>query len=250
MTALPTLNAIDTRRFGVPIARVNLDDADGAHADSVSSALDWCRQYDIIMLVARCPVAAIGTVHALETSGARLMDTLIYFRRGLDGVPYTTDGVRFAGADDAPAVGRAAASAFRGYHGHYHADPRLDPALCDAGYVEWAVNSTQPPTDSAAMLIADVEDGAVGGFATVRLNTPDEGEGVLFAVDPAYQGRGLYRALLERSIGWCRERGARTMVYSTQITNVAAQTMMARLGFGFDHAFYTFHLWFDERTPA
>jgi len=239
---------IDEARFGIRIARTHLDEP-----AALSEVLNWCADESIAMLIARCSVESITAVHALERHGARLMDTLIYFARDLDAASavHVADGVTLRPADDAdaPGVETAARAAFTHYHGHYHADPRLDPALCDEGYVEWAVKACRAPTPDAVMLVT-IMDGQIAGFATVRLNTPDEGEGVLFGVAPGFQGRGLYRMLLTGAIAWCVERGAATMLYSTQITNIAAQTMMARLGFAFHHASYTFHLWLDEKeTP-
>lgn len=239
---------IDEARFGIGIARASLDAPDG-----LPDVLAFCKSEQIAMLIARCPVTSIATAHALERAGGLLMDTLIYFARPIADMPAPEplNGAifRLANVSDRPGVAQVAAEAFTNYHGHYHADPRLDPALCDAGYVEWAVNTCIDPTESAAMLVADVAapDGAptLGGFGTVRLNSPKEGEGVLFAVAPFAQGRGIYRNLLLHSAAWCQQHGASTLLYSTQVTNHAAQTMMARLGFAFQHAYYTFHLWFE-----
>ena len=94
------------------------------------------------------------------------------------------------------------------------------------------------------VLVADV-DGAIGGFAVMKLVSPDTGDGLLFGVIPAARGRGVYRSLLVGSLHWCRTQGAREMITSTQITNVVPQQVWAGLGFVMSHAYYTLHKWFD-----
>ena len=44
------------------------------------------------------------------------------------------------------------------------------------------------------VLVAEV-DGRLAGFATLRMNNSEEGEGVLFGVAPFAQGSGIYRSL-------------------------------------------------------
>lgn len=82
-------------------------------------------------------------------------------------------------------------------------------------------------------------------FATLRLNSQEEGEGVLFAVHPEAQGRGIYRALILEGMRWCMQQKVASMVVSTQITNIAVQKVWVRAGFEPSHAYYTFHVWFD-----
>ena len=83
------------------------------------------------------------------------------------------------------------------------------------------------------------------GFATLRLNNSDEGEGVLFGVAPKAQGRGIYRSFMVKGMEWCMKKNATHMVVSTQITNTAVQKVWSRVGFEPNNAYYTFHKWFD-----
>jgi GNAT superfamily N-acetyltransferase len=184
----------------------------------------------------------------MEREGFLLMDTLLYYARNLATAPVPEDTgsvpirpVRPGEEDD---VMRVAAESFRGYYGHYHADPRLDCEACDAVYSSWAYRSCVSRDVADEVLVADV-DGAVAGFATLRLNTPAEGEGVLFGVAPAAQGRGIYRSFMVEAMRWCVEQGAEDMVVSTQVSNTAVQRVWARLGFTASRSYYTFHKWFD-----
>ena len=86
--------------------------------------------------------------------------------------------------------------------------------------------------------------GAIIAFATLRIVSPEEGEGVLFGVARAFQGQGIYRGLIINGMRWCASRGVLKMTVSTQITNIAVQKVWARLGFEPLSSFYTFHRWF------
>jgi len=66
------------------------------------------------------------------------------------------------------------------------------------------------------VLVAAIDDNVVG-FATPRLNSPEEGEGVLFAVAPEAQGSGIYRSFVVSGMHWCKEQGVRRMVVSTRL---------------------------------
>ena len=93
------------------------------------------------------------------------------------------------------------------------------------------------------VLVAE-RDNRIIGFATLRLNTPEEGEGVLFAVAPEAQGGGIYRSFMVNGMQWCKEQQAKRMVVSTQVTNVAVQKVWCRVGFEPARSYYTFHRWF------
>ncbi len=137
-----------------------------------------------------------------------------------------------------------AAKCFRGYFGHYHADEKLDRSKCDEAYISWAYRSCVSRDVADEVLVADLA-GSIVGFASLRLNSEQEGEGILFGVAPSAQRKGIYRSLLINSMQWCLSKGARHMIYSTQITNIAVQKVLVRLGFVPSNAYYTFHKWFD-----
>jgi len=136
-----------------------------------------------------------------------------------------------------------ASEAFKGYMGHYHADRRLDSSKCDAGYSSWAERSCTARDAADEVLVAE-HGGKVTGFATLRLNSPQEVEGLLFAVAPESQGKGICRSFMVRSLQWCQEQGAKRMVISTQVTNVSMQKVWCRTGFEPSRSYYTFHKWF------
>ncbi|MBM1172025.1 GNAT family N-acetyltransferase [Microvirga arabica] len=238
------LNDLETRRFGVTCAQI---DGQAAELPNLVEVNQAARAQRVAMISTRVDVGALDRVHALEADGYRLMDTLVYYGRSLRGLSKSRPlpagiTLRLATPEDAPAVERIARSAFRGYFGHYHADPRLDSAAADAAYVQWA-GSSVARTDLTTPVLLAVTSNDIVGFVTLRLNTHDEGEAVLAAINPDCQGTGLYGHLFEQALWLCADCGAERMITSTQINNYATQRVWARLGLMHQRSVYTFHKW-------
>jgi hypothetical protein len=135
----PALSPLDRERFGVVTARW-----DAASDAELADALAFCREHDVELLIARCDTSDATAAHGLERAGALLMDTMIHFacdpaRRPSDDAE--APPIRSAAREDATQVREIAGEAFRGYVGHYHADPRLDRAAADEVYPDWAYRS-------------------------------------------------------------------------------------------------------------
>ena len=136
------------------------------------------------------------------------------------------------------------AKRFEGTYGHYHADERLDNSKCDEVYVSWAVSSCVSRDFADEVLVAEL-NGRVVGFATLRINSPDESEGVLFCVDSSAQRMGVYRSFMIHGMRWSVSKRMRSMVVSTQLINTPVQKVWTRLGFAIGDSYYTLHKWFD-----
>lgn len=82
------------------------------------------------------------------------------------------------------------------------------------------------------VFVAETESGEVVGYVTTALN-PASGIGAIpnLAVDPAHQGRGLGRALLERALAFFRERGMTVAKIETLEQNPIGQRLYPSLGF-------------------
>lgn len=237
-----TISPLDSERFGVRAARANIV------PETLTRVLHFCSSEKIDLLIARCAARELSLVQQMESHGFQLMDTLVYYAFDLTKkqIPEGCDAfaVRAMRSDDKDRVRALAAAAFQGYIGHYHADPRLDRQKCDETYASWAERSVTSKSAADEVLVAE-EGSNVAAFATLRLNSPDEGEGLLYAVAPEYQRRGVCPALMVHSLRWCRAQGAGRMLISTQLTNVSMQKVWCRVGFEPSHSYYTFHKWFD-----
>lgn len=240
------LSQIDEERFGVRSAR-----ASEITAETLGTVMDFCMANQVRFLIARCPVSDIHAAQAMEREGFRLMDTLVYYVCDLTKKRIPPAGgdviVRPVKPGEEGKVEAVAIDSFRNYFGHYHADERLDRAKCDEAYRSWASRSCKL-RDVADEVLAALLKNRIIAFASLRLNSPLEGEGVLFGVIPSVQGQGIYRTLMINGMQWCLAEGRTRMVVSTQITNIAVQKVWTRLGFEPDNAVYTFHKWFDDAT--
>ncbi|MDT8273386.1 MAG: GNAT family N-acetyltransferase, partial [Desulfomonilia bacterium] len=199
-------------------------------------------------LIARCPSHDLETVQQMERHGFLLMDTLVYYTCRLKNKPFgnalSSQDVRPIKSGEENSVKNIAASSFKGYQGHYHADSRLEKKKCDEVYIDWAYTSCSKETLAHEVLVKERE-GEIVGFATMRMNNSAEGEGVLFGVAPSFQGKGIYRSLMIGGMKWCVENNMDRMVVSTQVNNIAVQKVWVRLGFEPSRSYYTFHKWFS-----
>lgn len=158
------LNDLETARFGVIAGRVVDDRATPAQIDNAAQA------GSVEILTVRIDTADLARVQAFEEAGYRLMDTLVYYARDVTNLPPNpalSGGIacRLADPEDAQAVADVARAGFRGYMGHYHADPRLDAAAADAAYVEWAETSTARTSRQAPVIVAESARRIVGFLA-------------------------------------------------------------------------------------
>jgi GNAT superfamily N-acetyltransferase len=238
-----SLSDIDRQRFGVVTAKATLDGS-----EPVPEVMQWCGAHGVQMLIARCASTELAQVQQLEQAGCFLTDTLVYFlKRHIAqqdvALPegYTT---RLATAADAEAVGALAGLTFEGYFGHYHVDPRLDKRDADLVYSSWAANSCGNPAVADAVVLIE-HGGQIAAFATLKVHSSLEFEGVLFGVHPGHQGKRLYHALMQLAQNWARGRDIAHMIVSTQITNLSVQKVWCRQGFEPSKSYYTFHKWFD-----
>lgn len=235
------MNDLESRRFGIAAARVTDPEA-GPQA--VAAALS---EAGAEFATLRLSTDALSLVQDYEAAGWRLMDTLVYYDRGLEDLPAPDrrdDGVsiRAGRPEDAPAVAEVAARAFAGYFGHYHADRRLDAAAADAVYVDWARRSFEACGPGAPTLVAEDKEGLLG-FSTIRLVSDAKGEIVLNGVDPRAQRRGVYGRTIDHCMATLREAGRSQVVVSTQVNNIAVQRAWGRRGFRMLHSLYTMHAW-------
>lgn len=237
------MSALDEARFGIRTVK-----ASAVTAATVPALLEFCRAHGARFAIARCSVHEPAAVQSLERAGFELMDTHVQYRCDLTRVAIPDDvpalPLRLAGAKDVDAVAAVAAAAFHDYHGHYHADPRLDRRQCDEVYIDWARRACADRSIAERVMVAE-RDGRIVAFTAYRLNGPDEGEGFLIAVAPEARRLGLSRSLVVDGMRWCQARGARYLRESTHLTNLAVQRVWTRLGLGLDRAEYTLHRWFD-----
>lgn len=240
--SIVSLSDLDEKRFGIRTAK-----APNMKYSDIQYIINFCSVNRVEFLITRCSTLDLDAVHEMEDRGFALMDTLIYFKKEFNKYIINNDKsdiiIRSLMRGEELLVRSIAKDAFRGYSGHYHSDSNLAKEQCDEVYSDWAYNSCLSQKIADTVLIAEFS-GEVIGFATMKRNILEEGEGVLFGVSPNFQGKGIYKLLMIGGMNWCVNNKIGTMIVSTQITNVAVQKVWSRLGFEPSHSYYTFHKWF------
>ncbi len=238
------LSAIDRERFGFVTARAFAEEA-----GDVSRCDTFCGDNGVELLIVRCPTTAIATVHAFEEAGGRVMDCMVRYRRDLRKHPledeHGFDWIREARPEDAEAIAGVAARAFSGYEGHYHADRRLRREDAAEIYRDWAARSCADQNVAERIFVACGGDG-VAGFVTLRRNSEAEMEAVLLAIAPEAQGSGVPYAMGVKVLRWAADAGARRLIVSTHVNNVAMQRVLVRHRFEVASSTFTIHKWYDR----
>lgn len=236
------ISPLDQDRFNIKVAKAHITDVRG-----FEKVVRFCDKNSVELLISRCNGELLNIVHLLEKNGFLLMDTLIYFTFDLKKKNIPTDPgnvvVRKIRTGEELLVKEAAALSFKGYFGHYHADNRLEQSKSDEIYIDWAYRSAIKEA-ADEVLVAEINDQIVG-FATLKLNSKEEGEGVLFGIIPAAQRLGIYSSFIIQGLIWCQQNGCQSMIVSTQIINIPVQKVWTRVGFEPAKFYYTFHKWFD-----
>lgn len=236
------ISDIDKERFGVKTARVV-----GLTTDSLPSVLDFCTKERVTLLIARCNMSDLAAAQAMEKDGFLLMDTLVYYSLDLAKQPVPNDcgiaRVRPIRIDEEEEMILVARESFRGYFGHYHADPKLDNNKCDETYTDWARKAFASRC-SENFLLGEAKD-RIMGFGVLRMNNPNEGEMFLGGIHPDFQGQGIYHSFLCKGMEWCLSKKAGKMIISTQLKNISVQKVLIKFGFEISSGYYTYHKWFD-----
>jgi Acetyltransferases len=250
--SLLTLSEADSNRFGLRIARGQLDDTPGA----ASTLLRDLRELDAEIAIFRVPAGSTNLLLELIDSGLSPIhaDTLVYHSRNLsEPIPDEPStmawSIQPAAINDGPAIAAVAQHSFGSYRSHYHANPLLDPARIAEGYAEWATSFIRQDSPALETWVAQ-RDGQVIAFATCRLSLPEhDAEIVLNAVSPDQEGQGVYGSLLRQILRAYRIRHFEHVRISTQVWNYRVQRAWTRAGFVLTHAYDTYHLNIAAHAP-
>lgn len=238
------LSELDQLRFGVITAKAEIGDG-----DTVDELISHAQTIGTELLIVRMPTNHIELSQELEKNGAFLTDTLVYYqKKKINEYEIELPGgyvVCDAEIEDAAQVEKVAAESFKGYFGHYHADPHLRREDCDNVYSSWAKNSCKKEALADGVIL--IKKGSeIAAFATVKKINAVDFEGVLFGVAPLHQGKGMHLNLMKLTENWGQRYNLRRLLTSTQINNITVQKNWCRVGMEPLNSFYTFHLWMNK----
>ena len=205
-------------------------------------------------LLCRAIPSDTAIIHALESNGFLLMDTLLNFvfdcrghgsNSGQRQVPKGFT-LRLATASDIEPLAEVAHSSFAGHFGRFHADPRIGHDVATQIYQEWIRSCANGWADW--VVVAMHGDRIAGYSAWKKPSALDQRHGIrlghysIGAVHPDFFGRGLFTALTHAGMEQVRS-SADWIEAPTHIDNYAVQRGFLRLGWRITGAQHSFHKW-------
>jgi ribosomal protein S18 acetylase RimI-like enzyme len=209
---------------------------------------------DATFLLCKTTPSDTAIIHALESHGFFLMDTLLNFvfdfRTGgqkEDASHVPEDFVlRLATSSDIESLVEIAHASFAEHFGRFHADPRIGRAAATRIYEEWIRSCANGWADW--ILVAEQGNRMAGYSAWKEPSALDRRHGIrighlsIAAVHPDFFGRGIFRALTREGMKGLR-RSADWIEGPTHIDNQAVQRGWLRLGWQIAGAQHSFHKW-------
>jgi RimJ/RimL family protein N-acetyltransferase len=243
----------DTEHFGFSMAQIRylMADGDYARAHSIKVRLiafisSYCKEEGTVHISGRVDAEDISSIHALESSGFKLVDTLVkyVFNCHKHRIYAVKDlcKVRMFKDQDLLILKEIARVAFT--KDRFHSDPGFDRKKADELHVKWLEDLCRG--EHERIFVAE-RNGRPIGFLAFRLKKELEklmgckigGHG-LNAV--SFQAKGAYpslvKALLQDSI-----LHYDYLEFDTQVKNYEVLKVWQRFGFDFKRAQYTFHKW-------
>ena len=231
----------DTSLFGYPVAQITAIEVRGAEASDDLAAFEETRDGCGIGLVS-CRLDHDRLVESmlLEDHGFRFIEMV--YQPELDrwpppdAIPDSPLQVELAGDEDLPAVLDIAGHAFRSER--FHIDPRLDPAIGDQRYRNWARSSLR---HSSQQLYVIHDRSRPVAFFVTELQTDGTCYWHLTAVAPDAQGQGYGRRAWLAMLRLAQDQGATRVQTCIAARNHRVLNLYARLGFRFPPPLMTFH---------
>ncbi len=235
----------DSKHFGVKIGRYAPD-----NLKDIGREIERAKAEGYELLITRLPIDQVAIVNHLESLGFRVKDILVLYRVLLDntdflehnGISFT---IRSATPTDIDMVADIARTTFKNYRGHFHADELLSKEKCDELYVEWAINSIVDRKIANEVFIAEGETRLLG-FATIKIISDEESQGILFGTAPEARGRGVYSEFIKEAINWSKNKKLKYLVLGTQVNNYVVQNAWTKVGAKIFTSYYTLHLWLGK----
>ena len=212
--------------------------------------LKLCKNRNIFHLYSRIDTRDISSIHALETVGFKVMDTLVtyVFNRHKHNVLDIKEmcKVRELKEQDIPALVNISKTSFS--RDRFHLDPHVPNKKADSLFGEWIKNSCVDKKMNE-VFVAEKNNFPVG-FLTFKKNRDIEnltgykiaGHGLSAVFSKA---KGAYPALVKYAI----KRIILSydfLEFDTQLTNYEVIKIWHRFGFDFIRAKHSFHKWIKD----
>lgn len=238
----------DSQVLGCPAGSVGGLWADGNYGEGcqrLETVLRACitdaETHGIHFLTTRLSEGELTGLHAVEAVGFRIIESFLTFgRKTADEIPFVSKSdfyVRLAQPDEMETVASIAYRAFESFR--LWVDPQIPELRARHSRREWVRNGFKGRAE--AIYVAEVEQELVG-FVLLRSKREAEkvGEIELIAVEPAFHGRGIGKALVTEAIRHYQGQTSEIQV-GTQAKNLEAIGLYTRMGFSVVRSELSFH---------
>jgi dTDP-4-amino-4,6-dideoxy-D-galactose acyltransferase len=237
----------DTGLFGFPVGRLTIEQP---AAEEVREALDEGRKDGLHLLYCTVPWSDRRARSVLEASGAKLVDHKVKFRKRVGTVVTPGSGLQSVrGETCGPDMDRLALVS--GQFSRFRLDPRIDASVYTSLYLTWIRRSLKGELADEVLVVRPNDRGAVAMVTIARSDCTASRAGTasavigLVAVDPAMQGQGLGRSLMDGAQAWCADHEIVTLDVVTQGANQAACALYEGTGFSRVEEHAVYHCWLD-----
>lgn len=232
----------DTQIFGRAVAQIERLELGPGDADAAFAPFDdWCAAQQVALAACRLDHQRLREIAWLGRRGFRFVETMVYPRYDdLSRLPAVGNPRAITIADAAPeqleAIQAIAAAAF--VTSRFVIDPWIAPELGARRYRTWVSNSFADP---AHRVLTALIDDQIAGFFIVEERKDGGAYWHLTAVAPAFQGRGVGKALWARMMDWHRERGSTRIDTAVSGHNLPVLGLYGGLGFRMRGSDVTLH---------
>ena len=217
----------DSQVLGCPSGSIEGLWAEGCYAEQrhrLETVLNACiadaEDHGVRFLSVRLPEDAIAALHAVESVGFRIIESFLTFGRKTAGeIPFVRSEarnggsdcrVRLAQPDEMETVAAIAHRAFESFR--LRVDPQIPESRARHSRREWVRNGFKGRAE--AIYVAESENRLRRSLSDLLLlrskaGTEKTGEIELIAVDPAFHGRGIGKALVAEAIQHYRGKDIR-----------------------------------------
>lgn len=244
----------DSDIFKIKMARISnlIADKTSLESESVEKSLlkvlfQECNRRDIKHLSCKVNTNNISTIHVLEKSGFKLMDTLLNYV--FDFRKYSVKDFTFpfiirpAEKNDVNYVVDVARKSFSNHFGRFQADKKLNK-MANQLYAKWAENAFHGYGD--IILVAEL-DKKIVGYSVWKLNKLSEktlgigiGDYSICGVHPDAHGKGIFKALTNEGMKLLSGK-VDIIEGPTHINNYPVQRGYETLSWKIVNAIHTFH---------
>ncbi len=213
----------DSEHFGFPIARVQGSLVSAAGAVSLAGAAD---RFQCVYLLA--DPNDLETAEIAAQMGFVVVDVRLTLSRtlGTDIPVARSPSVRQGTSTDIDPLKRIASNAHTDTR--FYFDTKFPRSRVDEMYSIWLEKAFREAPEG---VFVATQNGAPCGYITCQVRDATTGVIGLVGVGEAARGQGLGQALTAAALRWFQERGLERVEVVTQMRNLSAQRLYARMGF-------------------